>query len=88
MKTDDLDDAVSSNTSLLLPVHLLGNVCDMSKIKEVSTKKDLLIMEDCCEAHGAEFKGQKVGTIGDIASFSFFPISPYYNYRRRDGSNK
>jgi len=72
MKTDDLDDAVSSNTSLLLPVHLLGNVCDMSKIKEVSTKKDLLIMEDCCEAHGAEFKGQKVGTIGDIASFSFF----------------
>ena len=72
MKTDDLDDAVSSNTSLLLPVHLLGNVCDMSKIKEVATKKDLLIMEDCCEAHGAEFKGKKVGTIGDIGTFSFF----------------
>ena len=72
IKTDDLDDAVSSNTSLLLPVHLLGNVCDMSKINEVATKKDLLVMEDCCEAHGAEFKGKKVGTIGDIGTFSFF----------------
>lgn len=72
MKTEDLDEVVSSNTSLLLPVHLLGNVCDMSVIKEVATKKDLLIMEDCCEAHGAEFKGKKVGTIGDIGTFSFF----------------
>ena len=72
MKTDDLDKVVSSNTSLLLPVHLLGNVCDMSVIKEVATKKDLLVMEDCCEAHGAEFKGKKVGTMGDIGTFSFF----------------
>jgi CDP-4-dehydro-6-deoxyglucose reductase, E1 len=72
MKTDDLDEAISPNTSLLLPVHLLGNVCDMSIIKEVATKKDLLVMEDCCEAHGAEFKGEKVGTIGDIGTFSFF----------------
>jgi CDP-6-deoxy-D-xylo-4-hexulose-3-dehydrase len=70
--TENLEDAVSSNTSLLLPVHLLGNVCDMSKIKEIATKKDLLIMEDCCEAHGAEYKGKKVGTIGDIGTFSFF----------------
>ncbi len=72
MKTDDLEEATSANTSLLLPVHLLGNVCDMSIIKEVATKKDLLVMEDCCEAHGAEFKGKKVGTIGDIGTFSFF----------------
>jgi CDP-6-deoxy-D-xylo-4-hexulose-3-dehydrase len=72
MKTDDLDKAVSSDTSLLLPVHLLGNVCDMSVIKEIATKKSLLVMEDCCEAHGAEFKGKKVGTIGDIGTFSFF----------------
>ena len=72
MKTDDLDEAVSRNTSLLLPVHLLGNVCDMSVIKDVASKKDLIVMEDCCEAHGAEFKGKKVGTIGDIGTFSFF----------------
>ncbi|MBI1829438.1 MAG: DegT/DnrJ/EryC1/StrS family aminotransferase [Thaumarchaeota archaeon] len=72
MDVENLEDAVSSNTSLLLPVHLLGNVCDMSKIKEIATKKDLLIMEDCCEAHGAEYRGKKVGTIGDIGTFSFF----------------
>lgn len=72
MKTDDLDKAVSPNTSLLLPVHLLGNVCDMSIIKEVAAKKNLLVMEDCCEAHGAEFRGKKVGTMGDIGTFSFF----------------
>jgi CDP-6-deoxy-D-xylo-4-hexulose-3-dehydrase len=72
MKTDDLDKVVSPDTSLLLPVHLLGNVCDMSVIKEVATKKNLLVMEDCCEAHGAEFKGKKVGTMGDIGTFSFF----------------
>lgn len=72
MQTEDLDKVVSPDTSLLLPVHLLGNVCDMSIIKEVATKKNLLVMEDCCEAHGAEFKGKKVGTIGDIGTFSFF----------------
>ncbi len=72
MQTDNLDDAVSSKTSLILPVHLLGNVCNMDRIKEVAKKNDLLIMEDCCEAHGAEFKGQKVGTIGNIGTFSFF----------------
>jgi CDP-6-deoxy-D-xylo-4-hexulose-3-dehydrase len=44
----------------------------MSIIKEVSTKRNLLVMEDCCEAHGAEFRGKKVGTMGDIGTFSFF----------------
>lgn len=72
MDTENLEETVSSNTSLLLPVHLLGNVCDMQRITEVATKKDIMIMEDCCEAHGAEFKGKKVGTIGDIGTFSFF----------------
>jgi CDP-6-deoxy-D-xylo-4-hexulose-3-dehydrase len=72
MQTDDLDKAVSPDTSLLLPVHLLGNVCDMSIIKEIAIRKNLLVMEDCCEAHGAEFKGKKVGTMGDIGTFSFF----------------
>jgi CDP-4-dehydro-6-deoxyglucose reductase, E1 len=72
MQTDHLDDAISSKTSLILPVHLLGNVCDMDRIKEVAKKNNLLIMEDCCEAHGAEFKGKKVGTIGNIGTFSFF----------------
>lgn len=66
------EDTTNKETSLLLPVHLLGNVCDMAHIKEIANKKDLLIMEDCCEAHGAEFKNKKVGSIGDIGTFSFF----------------
>ncbi|SHO42821.1 DegT/DnrJ/EryC1/StrS aminotransferase [Nitrosotalea sinensis] len=69
---DKLEEAVTKNTSLLLPVHLLGNVCDMGRITEIARKKNLHVMEDCCEAHGAEFKGKKVGTFGDIGTFSFF----------------
>ena len=72
IETDDLEKAVSPNTSLLLPVHLLGNVCDMQRITEIASKRDLLVMEDCCEAHGAEFKNKKVGTLGDIGTYSFF----------------
>lgn len=72
METDNLEKTVSSNTSLILPVHLLGNVCDMQKITEVAQKKDVFVMEDCCEAHGAEFKGKKVGTFGNVGTFSFF----------------
>jgi len=72
MQTDNLDDVISSKTSLILPVHLLGNVCNMDRINEVAKKNNLLVMEDCCEAHGAEFKGRKVGTIGNIGTFSFF----------------
>lgn len=66
------ENAIDKKTSLLLPVHLVGNVCDMKHIKEISAKKELLVMEDCCEAHGAEFNGKKVGTIGDIGTFSFY----------------
>ena len=72
MNVDSAEKAVSNKTSMMLPVHLLGNVCDMKYVKEISSKKDLLVMEDCCEAHGAEFKNKKVGTIGDIGTFSFF----------------
>ena len=72
IETENLEKVVSPNTSLLLPVHLLGNVCDMQRITEIAVEKDLLIMEDCCEAHGAEFKGKKVGTMGDIGTYSFF----------------
>ncbi len=72
MSVDSAEKAVNNKTSMMLPVHLLGNVCDMKYVKEISSKKDLLVMEDCCEAHGAEFKNKKVGTIGDVGTFSFF----------------
>ena len=72
MDINSSENAVNNKTSMMLPVHLLGNVCDMKHVKEIASKKDLLVMEDCCEAHGAEFKNEKVGTLGDIGTFSFF----------------
>ena len=69
---DQIPDAINENTALLLPVHLLGNVCEMDKITEMADKKNLLIMEDCCEAHGAKFRNKHVGNFGVIGTFSFF----------------
>ena len=53
-------------------VHLLGNPCNMDKIMEIAREHNLYVIEDACEAHGAEFSGQKVGSFGDLATFSFF----------------
>ena len=53
-------------------VHLFGHTVDMDPILEISKKYNLKIIEDCAEAHGVEYKGKKVGSIGDIGAFSFF----------------
>ena len=55
-----------------MPVHLLGNPCNMDKIMEIAREHNLYVIEDACEAHGAEFNGQKVGSFGNLATFSFF----------------
>jgi CDP-6-deoxy-D-xylo-4-hexulose-3-dehydrase len=70
--SDQISDAITKDTGLILPVHLLGNVCDMDKITEITNKKEIPLMEDCCEAHGAKFKNKSVGTFGEIGTFSFF----------------
>ena len=54
-------------------MHIYGHPCDMDSLTEVSTLFNLKIIEDCAQAHGAEYKGKKVGTIGDIGCFSFYP---------------
>jgi len=72
INTDSLESAISKKTSALIPVHLLGNPCDMKKLSKVAKKQDLIIVEDTCEAHGAEFGGKKVGSFGDMSTFSFF----------------
>src|SRR4030095_14118756 len=67
---NDIEDRITSRTRAIMPVHMLGNPCDMDRITAIAKKHQLVVIEDCCQAAGASFKGRKVGTIGDIGAFS------------------
>ena len=64
--------AISNKTKAIIAVHINGQPCQMDEIMSIAKDNNLKIIEDCAEAHGAEFKGQKVGSFGDINTFSFF----------------
>ena len=64
---------VTSKTKAIIPVHLFGQPADMDPIVEFAHKRGLYVIEDACQAHGAEYKGRRVGTLGDTACFSFYP---------------
>ena len=64
---------LTSNTSAIMAVHLYGHPCEMGELQQIATTNGLRIIEDCAQAHGAQYRGQQVGTIGDIATFSFYP---------------
>jgi len=68
-----IEDNITNKTKAILIVHLFGNPCDIDKIKEVCDKHKLLLIEDACQAHGAKYKGQMVGSIGDCGVFSLYP---------------
>ena len=68
-----IENAISSRTKAIMPVHLYGQACDMDTIMELAKKYNLKVIEDCAQAHGATYKGKKVGTFGDAAGFSFYP---------------
>ena len=72
INTKSVKESISNKTSAIMPVHLLGNSCNMDEINKISKKNNLSLIEDSCEAHGAEFKGKKVGSFGDMGTFSFF----------------
>lgn len=65
--------AVTDKTKVIMPVHLYGQACEMDLIMAIAKKYDLKVIEDCAQAHGATYKGQKIGTFGDAAGFSFYP---------------
>src|SRR5271166_5807421 len=73
MDAAKLGKAVTSKTKAIIPVHLFGQPADMDPILEVARSYGLFVIEDACQAHGAEYKGRKVGTLGDAAAFSFYP---------------
>jgi dTDP-4-amino-4,6-dideoxygalactose transaminase len=68
-----VDAAVSERTSFVLPVHLYGQMADMRAIEAVAARRSLRVLEDACQAHGAERDGLRAGTRGHTASFSFYP---------------
>lgn len=69
---DEIEKAITQKTKAIIPVHIYGQPCNMEKICAIAEKYNLKIIEDCAEAHGAEYCGKKVGTFGDIGCFSFF----------------
>lgn len=68
-----LENAITNKTRAIIPVHLYGQPAEMEKILEIAKNYNLFVIEDAAQAHGAKYKGKKVGTIGDCACFSFFP---------------
>ena len=61
------------NVNAIIPVHIYGNPCNFDSVKSFAEKQKIPIIEDACQAHGAEYKGKKVGSLGDIGCFSFYP---------------
>lgn len=64
---------ITDKTKAIMPVHLYGQACDMDPIMDIARKHDLFVVEDCAQAHGATYKGKRVGSFGDAAGFSFYP---------------
>lgn len=68
-----IEAAITPRTRAIMPVHLYGQPADMNPILEIARRHNLLVIEDAAQAHGAEYSGRRVGTIGDIGCFSFYP---------------
>lgn len=67
-----IEEKITKRTKAIIPVHLYGHPCDMDAILDIGKDHSLYVIEDAAEAHGAEYKGKKVGSFGDISCFSFY----------------
>ena len=70
---NQLERAISHRTKAIIPVHLYGQPADMTAVSEIARRNGVAIIEDACQAHGAEHFGKRVGCLGDLACFSFYP---------------
>ncbi|OIO79197.1 MAG: hypothetical protein COZ98_01915 [Candidatus Omnitrophica bacterium CG_4_8_14_3_um_filter_43_15] len=68
-----IEKAITKKTKAILPVHIYGHPANMEKINDLAKKHNLKVVEDACQAHGAEFNGKKVGGLGHAGCFSFYP---------------
>ncbi|CAI8753115.1 erythromycin biosynthesis sensory transduction protein eryC1 [Pseudomonas soli] len=73
ISVDDVLKKLTVNTKAIIAVHLYGHPCDMKALSDICKSRGIYLIEDCAQAHGAEFEGQRVGSIGDISAFSFYP---------------
>lgn len=72
MDLNQVEAKITPRTKAILPVHLYGQMVDMEQLREIADRHGLKIIEDACQAHGAEFKGHRAGSLGDAAAFSFY----------------
>ncbi len=73
MDVNQIEKAITPKTKAILPVHLYGQPADMDPIMEIARRRGLVVIEDACQAHGAEYNGKRVGSIGDMGCVSFYP---------------
>jgi len=72
MDVSQVEKKITAHTKAILPVHLYGQIVDMDPLLEIAKRHGLRVIEDCAQAHGAEYKGRKAGAIGDAGGFSFY----------------
>ena len=77
---DRLESLITPRTRAIMPVHLFGKVADMERITALAGRNGLRVVEDCAQAHGARFEGRNVGTLGELACFSFYPGKNLYAF--------
>jgi dTDP-4-amino-4,6-dideoxygalactose transaminase len=73
MDPNAVEAAITERTKAIIPVHLYGQTADMDPLLDIAKRRGLVVIEDACQAHGAEYKGRRAGSMGDMGCFSFYP---------------
>ncbi len=73
LDSESVKEKITDKTKVIIPVHLYGLISNMDSISEIANNRNIAILEDACQSHGAEYKGKRAGSFGDLAAFSFFP---------------